>query len=273
MPDSGDPLNERFLADPETRDLIQVDDVPQGDGTVQQRYSFRDTRPLAGVSAADYDVIFYAGGNAAPFQFVDDARVPGAAIDAYDAGRLVTAVCHGTSALLEAKLPGGQHLVAGRRVTGFSTAEEDALGQRAVMPVLLEEAFPLRGATTPRGAGTSTSWWTPPDHWQQPASATPSGGRSSLLRGRSRTPAGIPSIRCRSRRGTLMEYRSFCRCRPVRRFVQKTAYHRRARIHRHSNARRDETVLTAASPSDEHLHQARQWRQGVVDLRPKAREE
>jgi putative intracellular protease/amidase len=152
VPDSGDPLNERFLADPETRELIQVEDVPQGDGTVQQRYSFRDTLPLAEVSAADYDVVFYAGGNAAPFQFVDDELVHGAASDAYAAGRLVTAVCHGTSALLEAKLPDGQHLVAGRRVTGFSNAEEDLLGQRAVMPVLLEEAFPLRGATYTAGA-------------------------------------------------------------------------------------------------------------------------
>ncbi len=147
VPDSGDPLNERFLADPETRDLIQIDGVPQGDGTVQQRYSFRDTLPLADVSAADYDVVFYAGGNAAPFEFVDDEHVRGAAREVYEAGGLVTAVCHGTSALLEAKLADGQHLVAGRRVTGFSNAEEDALGQRAVMPVLLEEEFPRRGAT------------------------------------------------------------------------------------------------------------------------------
>ncbi len=146
VPDSGDPTNERFLADPETRDLVQIDDVPQGDGTVQKRYSFRDTLPLAEVSAADYDVVFYAGGNAAPFQFVDDEHVQGAAQDAYDAGKLVTAVCHGAAALLEAKLPDGQHLVAGRRVTGFSNAEEDLLGQRAVMPVLLEDELPLRGA-------------------------------------------------------------------------------------------------------------------------------
>ena len=145
--DSGDPSNERFLSDPETRDLIQIDAVPQADGTVQQRYSFRDTLPLASVNAADYDVVFFVGGNAALFQFVDDARVHGAASAAYDAGKLVSAVCHGTSALLEATLPDGQYLVAGRRVTGFSNAEEDMLGQRAVTPVLLEDAFPLRGAT------------------------------------------------------------------------------------------------------------------------------
>jgi putative intracellular protease/amidase len=147
VPDSGDPLNERFRADPETRDLIQVEDVPQADGTVQQRHAFRDTLALADVRAADYDVVFYAGGNAAPFEFVDDERVHGAAREVYEAGGLVTAVCHGTSALLETKLAGGQHLVAGRRVTGFSNAEEDALGQRAVMPVLLEEEFPRRGAS------------------------------------------------------------------------------------------------------------------------------
>jgi putative intracellular protease/amidase len=145
--DSGEPSNERFLSDPETRDLIQIDAVPQADGTVQQRYSFRDTLPLASVNAADYDVVFFVGGNAALFQFVDDQRVYGAASTAYDAGKLVSAVCHGTSALLEARLPDGQYLVAGRRVTGFSIAEEDMLGQRSVMPVLLEDEFPLRGAT------------------------------------------------------------------------------------------------------------------------------
>lgn len=145
--DSGNPSNDRFLSDPETRDLVQIDAVPQSDGTVQQRYSFRDTLPLASVNPADYDVVFFAGGNAAIFQFVNDERVHGAASAAYNAGKLVSAVCHGTSALLEARLPNGRYLVAGRPVTGFSNAEEDMLGQRAVTPVLLENEFPLRGAT------------------------------------------------------------------------------------------------------------------------------
>ena len=145
--DSGNPSNERFLSDPETRDLIQIDTVPQADGTLQQRYSFRNTVPLASVNPADYDVVFFVGGNAAIFQFPNDERVYGAASTAYDAGKLVSAVCHGTSALLEARLPDGHYLVAGRRVTGFSNAEEDMLGQRAVTPVLLEDEFPLRGAT------------------------------------------------------------------------------------------------------------------------------
>ena len=144
--DSGNPSNDRFLSDPETRDLIQIDAVPQADGTVQQRYSFRDTLPLASVNAADYDVVFFAGGNAAIFQFVNDERVYGAASAAYDAGKLVSAVCHGTSALLDARLPDGRYLVAGRPVTGFSNAEEDMLGQREVTPVLLENEFPRRGA-------------------------------------------------------------------------------------------------------------------------------
>lgn len=151
-PDSGDPLNERFLGDLEASELVRVEEVPQADGTVQRRHSFRDTLPLAEVRAADYDVIFYAGGNAAPYQFVDDERVHGAARAAYEAGKLVAAVCHGTSALLEARRADGAPLVAGRRVTGFSTAEEEALGQREVMPVLLEEAFPARGAIYSAGA-------------------------------------------------------------------------------------------------------------------------
>lgn len=150
--ETGDPLNERFLTDPETAGLLQIDEVPQADGTARRRYAFADTLPLVDVDAAAYDVVFYAGGNAAPFQFVTDARVGGAASAAYEAGKLVAAVCHGTSALLEARLPGGEPLIEGRSVTGFSTAEEELLGQRAVMPVLLEEELPRRGATYTAGA-------------------------------------------------------------------------------------------------------------------------
>jgi putative intracellular protease/amidase len=148
--DSGDPGNERFLSDDATRGGVMVEDVEvvddAGQTTVVQRYAFADTLPLAGVDPADYDLVFYAGGNGASYQFPDDAETHRVASEMYAAGKLVTAVCHGTAALLNPEREGGGYLVEGVRVTGFSTAEEEALGQLDVMPVLLEEEFPKRGA-------------------------------------------------------------------------------------------------------------------------------
>jgi putative intracellular protease/amidase len=148
--DSGDPGNERFLGAPETRDLVAAEDVEvtteTGETITVTRYSFVDTLRLADVRADDYDVVYYAGGNGASFQFPEDEATRRVAAEMHDAGKLVTAACHGTSALLNATTAEGGYLVAGKDVTGFSNAEEDQLGQREVMPVLLEEEFPKRGA-------------------------------------------------------------------------------------------------------------------------------
>jgi putative intracellular protease/amidase len=148
--DSGDPDNERFLGDPETRARVAAEDVEMttdtGETITVTRWSFVDTLPLAEVRADDYDVVYYAGGNGASFQFPEDAETGRVAAEMYGAGKLVTAACHGTSALLNATTADGGYLVAGRDVTGFSNAEEDQLGQRDVMPVLLEDEFPKRGA-------------------------------------------------------------------------------------------------------------------------------
>jgi putative intracellular protease/amidase len=66
-----------------------------------------------------------------------------------ESGRIVAALCHGVSALLNVRLPGGQWLVAGKTLTGFANVEEDygdaAAGLR-IMPWRLEDALRERGA-------------------------------------------------------------------------------------------------------------------------------
>jgi putative intracellular protease/amidase len=66
-----------------------------------------------------------------------------------ESGRIVAALCHGVSALLNVRLPGGQWLVAGKTLTGFANVEEDygdaAAGVR-IMPWRLEDALRERGA-------------------------------------------------------------------------------------------------------------------------------
>lgn len=102
---------------------------------------------LARVDPARYDAVYFAGGKGAMFDFPanpDVARIAGAI-----AGRgVVGAVCHGPAALLGVRLADGTPLVAGRRMTGFSNAEELLLMKdaRQRFPWLLEERARELGA-------------------------------------------------------------------------------------------------------------------------------
>ena len=57
----------------------------------------------------------------------------------YDNNKIVSAVCHGPAALAKVQVSDGKHLLDGQKVTGFSNAEETAVGLMAVMPFSLED--------------------------------------------------------------------------------------------------------------------------------------
>ena len=103
------------------------------------------TEKLAEVSAADFDAIFYPGGHGPMWDMPDNADSI-ALIEAFvKAGKPVAAVCHAPAALVNVRGADGGYLVKGRRVTGFSNTEEDAVGLTAAMPFLLEDRLKERG--------------------------------------------------------------------------------------------------------------------------------
>ena len=60
-------------------------------------------------------------------------------------GKPVASVCHAPAVLRHTKGGNGQPLVAGKRVTGFSNSEEEAIGLTAVVPFLVEEMLKANG--------------------------------------------------------------------------------------------------------------------------------
>lgn len=148
--DTGDPGNNRFLESEETSHWVaaETETVTQPDGTAAEitRHRFVDTLRLNDLDHEDYDVIYFAGGNGAMWQFPEHADVHRFIRDMYESDRIVAAACHGTATLLEATLSDGSYLVEGKRVTGFSTAEEVYLEQDKIMPLLIQEVFGERGA-------------------------------------------------------------------------------------------------------------------------------
>ncbi|MBB6344767.1 putative intracellular protease/amidase [Nonomuraea muscovyensis] len=110
------------------------------------------TPRLAEVDGAAYDVVFYAGGHGTMWDFPQDPDVARVGREAYENGGVVAAVCHGPAALVNLTLSDGSHLVAGKRVAGFTNSEEKAAGAADVVPFLLADALKERGARH-EGAG------------------------------------------------------------------------------------------------------------------------
>lgn len=104
-----------------------------------------DTASIDEVDVDDYDALYLPGGHGTMFDFVDEsvADLVGAFADQ---GKPVAAVCHGPVALLGATLADGTALLDGKKVTGYSWAEEKAAMRSKAVPFNLEEQLKAAGA-------------------------------------------------------------------------------------------------------------------------------
>jgi len=115
-----------------------------------------NTQKLADISEDDFDAVFYPGGHG-PMWDMPDNVTSIALIEAFvKADKPVGGVCHAPAAFVNVRGKDGEYLVKGKRVTGFSNAEEDAVGLTAVVPFLLEDRLKERGAIYSKAAN-----WTP----------------------------------------------------------------------------------------------------------------
>ncbi|WP_158839427.1 type 1 glutamine amidotransferase domain-containing protein [Saccharothrix deserti] len=114
------------------------------DETVQAKLAA--TRPASRVRSTDYSAIFYVGGHGAMWDFPESPDLARLAVEIYEQGGVVSAVCHGPAGLVNLRLSDGSYLVDGKRVSSFTNEEEHSLGLVDVMPFLLEERLKERGA-------------------------------------------------------------------------------------------------------------------------------
>src|SRR5690606_2870226 len=80
--------------------------------------------PLDRVDPSDYDAVYLVGGKGAMLDLHGSPALQSIIAEVYRGGGVIAAVCHGPAALIDVTLHDGQTLLAGRRVTGFSNAEE-----------------------------------------------------------------------------------------------------------------------------------------------------
>lgn len=110
------------------------------------------TVALSTVSADDYDAVFYPGGHGPLWDLAEDPYSI-ALIEAMHAkGKPVAAVCHAPGVLRHVLAANGAPLVQGKGVTGFSNAEEAAVGLTEVVPFLVEDELRKAGGMYCKGA-------------------------------------------------------------------------------------------------------------------------
>ncbi len=114
------------------------------------------TKKLTEVNAEDFDAVFYPGGHGPMWDLYDDKDSIALIENFWAAGKPVAAVCHAPSALLNVKDANGDHLVKGKKVTGFTNTEEEGVQLTDVVPYLLEDELKARGGHYSKAADWSS---------------------------------------------------------------------------------------------------------------------
>jgi len=110
------------------------------------------TALLSSVRAEDYDAVFYPGGHGPLWDLAEDPNSIALIEALYQAGKPVAAVCHAPGVFRHVKDANGQPLVKGKRVTGFTNTEEDAVQLTNVVPFLVEDMLKEKGGLYSKGA-------------------------------------------------------------------------------------------------------------------------
>ncbi|KAL3925194.1 MAG: hypothetical protein SGILL_000567 [Bacillariaceae sp.] len=131
-----------FFTDPAKKFLYDADAMDQ----------FCHTKKVADVTPTDYDCLYIPGGHGCCTDGINNPTLKSAIETMYNSGKLVATVCHGPIALAECNKADGTPLVKGLTVTGFSDAEEAAVGHTETVPYLIETRFKEQGATYEKAA-------------------------------------------------------------------------------------------------------------------------
>ena len=127
-PDFQTPATVRFNKDKETQDILAK------------------TIKLANVNQADYDAVFYPGGHGPLWDLAEDKNSIALIESFYNSNKPVSAVCHAPAVFKHTKNSNGTPLVKGKKVTGFSNTEEEAVQLTNIVPFLVEDMLKDNGA-------------------------------------------------------------------------------------------------------------------------------
>ena len=110
------------------------------------RKAIANTLRIDDVDPAQYSAVMFAGGHGTMWDFPDSAGAQKVIREIDAAGGIVSAVCHGPAALVNARRADGSLLVAGKVVAAFTNGEEEEVQSTHIVPFLLATTLNERGA-------------------------------------------------------------------------------------------------------------------------------
>jgi len=110
------------------------------------RRAIANTMCIDNVVTSRYSAIFFAGGHGTMWDFPDSAAAQKAIREIDATGGIVSAVCHGPAALVDAKRADGSLLIAGKRLAAFTNGEEEEVQSTHIVPFLLATTLNECGA-------------------------------------------------------------------------------------------------------------------------------
>lgn len=141
------PIDPESLLMPE---LIQMTGLKDA---VNKRYEDRafmdqlkNTRSVADVDVDQFDAIYLTGGHGVMFDFANNEPLGQLIAEFYENNKIVSAICHGPSGLLNVKLSNGNYLIKDKKLTGFSWREEQLAKRDHAVPFSLQDELTQRGA-------------------------------------------------------------------------------------------------------------------------------
>lgn len=159
--DIASPSGGKVPLDPESLPLIEMGDAVGLKGSLSQRYEDKafmslldSTLKVSDVDPAMYDAIYMAGGPGVMFDFPKSTSLAELTAGFHEAGKIVSAVGHGSCGLLEVKLSDGTYLVEGKEVTlltaGFILSAGIEVVSFVTLPIYLVVNPILNGLATYR---------------------------------------------------------------------------------------------------------------------------
>ena len=104
-----------------------------------------NTHKLSEVKEEDFDGVFYPGGHGPLWDLSKDEKSIKLIESFNEAGKPIAFVCHAPAALKNVKAKDGNALVKGKKVTGFTNSEEEAVQLTDVVPFLVEDMLKENG--------------------------------------------------------------------------------------------------------------------------------
>lgn len=103
------------------------------------------TLKLEAINPSDYDAVFFPGGHGPLWDLAENNDTIYFIEHFYQNDKPIATVCHGPAIFKHTKNTDGTPLVKGKKVTGYSNSEEEAIQLTSVVPFSVEDMLKEKG--------------------------------------------------------------------------------------------------------------------------------